>query len=280
MVHVPLNINSNKDGAGGVLPRGGIVCRRRRRLTAFTLIELLVVVAIIAILISILLPAMSRARQQSKRTVCLSNLRQIGLALQMYAMENREGIPSMACQTYDADPENYWMAVLQRTVKQHLVAKCPSDKSSKPFFNWEHPPEGDDETALDYRWSSYAINVCLVALPGIDPEDTYPERRDRLDRISRPECVIYLAEIRYGGDWDSADHFHAERWETPEAPRQEGGLAWDRHLGKSNYLFTDSHVETLHWKKTWDMDGYPESGTNLWWPSHAPLWPPPEEPPP
>ena len=54
----------------------------------FTLIELLVVIAVIAVLMGILMPALSRAREQGKATFCLNNLHQIGIAVQMYAQEN------------------------------------------------------------------------------------------------------------------------------------------------------------------------------------------------
>ena len=65
----------------------------RRRLRAFTLVELLVVIGIIAVLIAMLLPALNAAREQSRRTVCLSNLRQVYTYLRMYGSQNRDALP-------------------------------------------------------------------------------------------------------------------------------------------------------------------------------------------
>jgi prepilin-type N-terminal cleavage/methylation domain-containing protein len=64
-----------------------------KRRNAFTLVELLVVIGIIAVLIGILLPALSRARELARRTQCLSNLRELNMAMRIYAAQNKDAIP-------------------------------------------------------------------------------------------------------------------------------------------------------------------------------------------
>ncbi len=81
--------------------------------TGFTLIELLVVISIMSLLMSILLPALSRARELGKRIVCQSNLRQLTFAWTMYAMDNDDKLCS---------PDTYWNDPALSSITNHWVA--------------------------------------------------------------------------------------------------------------------------------------------------------------
>jgi prepilin-type N-terminal cleavage/methylation domain-containing protein len=100
---------------------------------AFTLIELLVVIAILALLASLLLPALSRGRESARATACLSNLHQIGTGLQMYVSDNQNRLPVMfdwsanpALNT-NGPPINQ---VLAREVGATNAFRCPSDNAN------------------------------------------------------------------------------------------------------------------------------------------------------
>jgi prepilin-type N-terminal cleavage/methylation domain-containing protein len=108
----------------------------RRTIRAFTLIELLVVVAIIALLISILLPALSKAKENGRRAVCLSNLHHLGIAFQQYLHDYNEILPPAAYMPslVTGDPNLDFPAIttfMQPYAKNLEVFHCPSDMPGK-----------------------------------------------------------------------------------------------------------------------------------------------------
>ena len=121
---------------------------RHKRLRGFTLVELLVVISIIALLLSIMMPALNLARRQAKKVICLTNLKQWALAFSMYTLENNDSYPDNCYSCgYGAGK---WTIDLWPYLEEQGVYACPEARvpgKTGPYQCYSFGGDWDDNYA-------------------------------------------------------------------------------------------------------------------------------------
>ncbi len=236
--------------------------RRAPLVACFTLIELLVVIAIIAILASLLLPALSGARRQAKSILCAGNLKQMASGELMYAGDNADYLPSLACNggTPSAGMPP-WDVKLWVYTNNRAVFQCPANtKTPNGSVGADYPlPDGcslDPTILRGYgvvtSWGSFASqsSKTITAIGGSVPESR------RLVELTTPSSCAYAMDYhnvrnKFGsrsyqgmtvGDVDPTI-------QDPEVDAGSGAnngkVGVPRHGNMDNYQFADGHVAAM-----------------------------------
>ena len=222
--------------------------------TAFTLVELLVVIGIIALLISILLPSLARARMEGQRVKCLSNLRQIGAGFMMYTAENKGYYPQhsnwgncygkMGTDTrYDKTPKTGFLGEpgvveerpLNKYIKSAEVFACPNDMGDTLQTNIINCFESYGTSYL-VQWGT-AFAVKNVTGPGKGAAANAPMKLGQAKQAARKIIT---------GDWN----WHANR------PMSNEATLWhtrNRTQRTFNMLFMDGHAEFYWFPTTYEQ---------------------------
>jgi len=189
---------------------------------AFTLIEMLVVIAIIALLASILVPAVTKTLKRGQSIQCMSNMRSLSQIMLQYSLSHNQVLPP-ARDT--SQPSGQWAwsyrlleeglfpeyTSVGELLRRNEVFHCPADRGP-----------GEDKP-------SFAMNTYLSSATGPFAPYRY------VSSISDPSSTILFGEV--WGRRDNAGY-------TKVDPNSEYA-AFDRHDGRANYAFLDGHVETL-----------------------------------
>ena len=212
---------------------------------AFTLIELLVVIAIIAILAAILFPVFAQAREKARAASCMSNMRQLGLGLQMYFSDyddtifffghnvDRSRVNPAAALGANAS-NRWWNQILPYTANDKALLICPSDSGKKP-------------NSTDGKPRSYVANRAAESLS--------------LAQVERPADIVVVTEkgVPFDDSW----------FEPPKNLYIKPGfgepvLALTRHTGGVNATFFDGHAKWMSkGQVVSEPCGLPWSGVDL-----------------
>src|SRR5712691_3291560 len=226
-----------------------------RRLTSrrgFTLVELLVVIAILALLAAMLFPVLAQAREAARRSTCLSNLRQLGVAFMMYAGDYDETLPEAGG---DFDSPAAWIEYASPEQRGGIYPYLRQFSKTGPSVY--RCPDGLPDTSKYASVSStYAMNDYIRPWHGTYPRQI-PDASLALSQIDSPPRTILLFEATQHPDGtghrNGSPYFHTVDKQTGRPV----GVPQVYHHGGSNFLFCDSHVHFHHPRTTMTREKTP-----------------------
>jgi prepilin-type N-terminal cleavage/methylation domain-containing protein/prepilin-type processing-associated H-X9-DG protein len=237
---------------------------RNRR--GFTLIELLVVIAIIALLLAILMPSLRAAKDQAKKTVCGAHVRDLVLALRMYA-DNWDGKthdspnhglwdngwqnPSVVREYGLNDNYAYWGIAYYPYARNKKIFSCPS---ADRVDYW--PENGFTEKDLEehFKYCSYGLNGFVTRMKTINDSEAKRNRNIFHDFKKHDEVIVFQDHIEQKLD-NNGDMFHIKPGNSINLPQwrnggtnglfPEGAQECFRHRGASITAWLDGHVSEI-----------------------------------
>lgn len=224
----------------------------RRAGRGFTLVELLVVVAVIALLVGVLLPALAGARDAGRAVACQSNIRQLALAQAAYAVDFDGWLVDYGLTHgggYGLDAELSWVNALDgyfgegiaawpeepdpanpdAPVRSSFLLRSPVDDSP----HWHPLLPGSDVGAEPvpgsgghkYRVTSYGLNEHVTPRPPIDPLTGEARGVWRMDLVPSPSETVQWVVMAYEGQFAGSDHVHTSGWWSSRRPERTPSVA-------------------------------------------------------